>query len=545
MIGVVMARRSKQEIDDSLPIKKVGTRVEWNDKKLKELERCIEDPIYFMENFFYIQTEGGASLFKPFDYQKEMVNSFQNNKNTIVLTARQLGKTTITAAYILWYAMFHDNQTILLLGNIQSAAYEIMDRIKYAYEECPDHIRDAVVDYNKGRVKFENKSRIIARATTRSAARGLSVNLLYLDEFAFVQENMQIEFWAAVSPTLASTGGSCIISSTPNTEYDQFASLWFDAIKNVAEDGTLLPNGVGINGFYGIKVSWDRHPKRDVAWAENERNRVGESMFRREHCCEFVTYQETLIDSIKLTEIKQRSVRPPIKVVNGVRWFKNVEPQRRYVIALDPAGGTGGNNSAIQIYELPTMLQVAEWFDNKTIIVDQVRLVNKLLREIETQLTRVGCKDIESNLYWTIENNSIGEAALLAIQSMGVENFPGTIVNEPKRSRTGKIRRGMTTSKNSKKTACFTLQKLAESMRFEIASDRLHMELTNFIKSGEVDGVFKAKSGQKDDLVSAVLLIVRVTEIIAKYDVTTNEYVRDYLDESMRKPMGMLVVNTR
>jgi len=535
-----MARRTKQEIDDSLPVKKVGTKINWTNEMLSELEKCMDDPIYFMENFFYIQTEGGASLFKPFDYQKEMVKSFKEHKNTIVLTARQLGKTTITAAYILWYAMFHDNQTILLLGNIQSAAYEIMDRIKYAYEECPDHIRDAVLDYNKGRIKFENKSRIIARATTRNASRGLSVNLLYLDEFAFVQENMQTEFWSAVSPTLAATGGSCIISSTPNTEYDKFASLWFDAIKTVNDAGETYPNGVGANGFHSIKVTWDRHPKRDIEWATNERNRVGESMFRREHCCEFVTYQETLIDGLKLTDIKQKFVRPPIKVVNGVRWFKEIEPHRRYIVALDPAGGTGGNNSAIQIYELPTLLQVAEWCDNKTIIPDQVKLLNKLLKEVASKMVSLGCKDLETNLYWTIENNSIGEAAIIVIQNFGVENFPGTIVNEPKRSRTGKIRKGMTTSKNSKKTACFSLQKLAESMRFEVASERLHMELTNFIKSGEVDGVYKAKSGQKDDLVSAVLLIIRVTEIVSKYDNLTHDYVKDYIDESLRKPLPML-----
>lgn len=540
-----MAKPNRPLIDDNAPIKKLGTLVEYDDDMLDELYKSTDDPLYFMEHFFKIQTKGGASLFTPFDYQREMIESFRDNKNTIILTARQLGKTTVSAAYILWFAMFHPNQTILLLGNVQSAAFEIMERIRYAYEECPDHIRDEVIEYNKGKIKFANKSRIVARATTRTASRGLSVNLLYLDEFAFVQDNMQTEFWAAVSPTLAATGGSCIISSTPNTEYDQFANIWFDSQKLTDEAGNPNKDGLGINGFHGIKATWDKHPDRDAEWAAKEINKVGISMFAREHNCEFVSYQETLIDGIKLAEIKKRSVRPPIRIDGNIRWFKEIEPLKRYVVGLDPAGGTGGNNAAIQVYELPSLCQVAEWSDNKTIIPDQVRLLNKILKDIEKKLIKFGCKDIESNLYWTMENNSIGEAVVLSIQNMGIENFPGTIINEPKKSRTGKIRRGLTTSKTSKKTACFSLQKLAESMRFEIASERLHMELSNFIKSGEIDGIYKAKIGQKDDLVSAALLVIRMVELVSRYDTLTADYVKDYLDESSRPPLGFIVTNTR
>lgn len=527
------------------PIKKPGTLIPYTDAMLDEFDRCFDDPVYFMENFVNIQTEGGAALFKPFEYQKEMIENFAKHRNNVMLTARQMGKTTLAAAYILWYAMFHPNQTILLLGNVLSAAMETMSRIRYAYEECPDHIRDGVVEYNKGTIVFENKSRIIAKATTPSAARGLSVNLLYLDEFAFVPNNMQAEFWSAVSPTLAATGGSCIITSTPNTEYDFFAKTWFDSQTFKDEGGNTYPeDGPGVNGFKGLKVKWDKHPKRDEKWAAEEAKKVGDSMFAREHCCEFVSYQETLINGIKLRLIKDKTVRPHIAETKKVRWYKEIEYGMTYVVGLDPAGGTGGNNAAIQVYELPSMKQVAEWNDNETLIPEQVKLVNQILREIEYQMFCKGARNIEDHLFWTVENNSIGEAAIISIQQMGYENFPGTLLNEPRRTRTGKIRRGMTTSKGSKKTACFHLQKLVETFRLEICSEHLHKELNNFIKYGEDEGIYKAKIGTTDDLVSALLLVIRMIDVVAKFEDGTAAVISETLDEESAAPIGFIMVNS-
>lgn len=526
------------------PTKKPGLVIPYTDKMLDDFDRCIDDPVFFMENFVSIQTEGGSRRFTPFDYQKEMIKNFGNHKNNIMLTARQMGKTTVAAAYILWFAMFKPDQTILLLGNQLSAALEIMGRIRYAYEDCPDHIRDGIVEYNKGTIVFENKSKIIARATSPTAARGLSVNLLYLDEFAFVPNNMQEEFWSAVSPTLASTNGSCIITSTPNTEYDKFATVWFQSQVFVDEAGNEYDeDGPGINGYKGLKVTWDKHPKRTQEWANAEEYKIGASMFAREHNCQFVSYQETLIDGIKLGLIKQKTVREPVQLTKKVRWYKEVEYGMTYVIGLDPAGGTGGNNSAIQVYELPTMKQVAEWNDNSTLIPDQIKLVNQILREIEYQMFEKGAKNIEDHLFWTVENNSIGEAAIIAIQQMGLENFPGTLLNEPRRTRTGRIRRGMTTSKGTKKTACFHLQKLVDSFRLEIASTHLHKELSDFIKYGEDEGIYKAKSGTTDDLVSALLLVVRMIDVVAKFEDGTAAVISETLDEESSAPIGFIMVN--
>lgn len=525
------------------PFKKPGTMCEYTDEMIDQLQSCEDDPIYFMEHFCYIQTEGGAQLFPPFDYQKEMIDSFESNKNTILLTARQMGKTTVAAAYLLWYAMFHPNQTILVMGNNQAAALEIMGRVRYSYEECPDFIREAAVDYNKLEIKFANKSRIISRATTPGAARGLSVNLLYLDEFAFVMPNIQKEFWSAVSPTLAATGGRCIITSTPNTEYDKFAGIWFDSQRFTDANGFQRADGLGQNGFKGIKVSWEKHPQRDEHWATEERYKVGESMFLREHCCEFVTYQETLIDAVKLRTVKEKMVRHHIGTSDNVRWFKKPQAGMTYLLALDPASGTGGNNAAIQVYEIPTMKQVAEWCCNLTDIPGQVRLMNKLLRMIDIELRRQG--DSNPDLYWSFENNTIGEAAVLAVTHMGLDLFPGFLLNEPRRTRTGKIRKGFTTSKSTKKTACFTLKKLVESFNIEIASEALIKELNDFIARDHESVTFAAKDGCSDDLVSAMLLIMRMIQTVSKYELELAATVQDSLEEDFRKPLPVITYNSR
>lgn len=436
--------------------------------------------------------------------------------------------TTCAAGYLLWHAMFNKTQTVLLLGNVLATAKEIMERIQFAYEMCPDFIRDGVLKYNVTSITFENKSRIIARATTPSAARGLSVNLLYLDEFAFVQESYQSEFWSAVSPTLVASKGRCIITSTPNTEYDQFASIW-----NESQIYDRPTDTIGVNDFRGLMVTWDKHPERDITWAQKEEKKIGASKFRREYNCEFLSFQETLISAIKLSEIKKRTVREPTKITEDVKWFKDIEYGCTYLVALDPSGGTGGDDAAIQVYELPTFRQVAEWKHNLKIIPEQIKLMYKILNEVAFRMQRLGARNIDEHLFWSVENNSIGEAAVLEIQRFGVERFPGTLINEPRKTRTGRIRKGLNTTRNTKKTACFHLQKLTETFRLEVASIDLHKQLSDFIKQGQDDGVYKAKSGTKDDLVSSLLIIVRMIDIVSKFDDRAAEVLSETLDDDL------------
>ncbi len=284
---------SKPSLADLEVVKKPGEKIDYGAggteeglKNLQELLSCTEDPLFFMENFVRVQhPTKGAIPFRPFDYQRRMILGMHQHRFCILMTARQLGKTTCAAAYLLWYAMFVPDSTILVVANKFAQALEIMERVRYYYQNLPNHIRAGVTEYNKGSVSFDNGSRIVSRATSGDAGRGLAVSLLYCDEFAFVPPNKQREFWTSIQPTL-STGGNCIITSTPKNDEDEFAQLWKGAEDNTDDFGNMNLNGVGKNGFFSVKVTWKEHPERDEEWAKEFRESLGEARFRQEfECC--------------------------------------------------------------------------------------------------------------------------------------------------------------------------------------------------------------------------------------------------------------------
>jgi hypothetical protein len=193
-----------------------------------------------------------------------------------------MGKTATAAGYLLWYAMFVPDSTILIAAHKYAGAQEIMQRIRYAYELCPNFIRAGAVSYNKGSIEFDNSSRIVSQATTENTGRGMSITLLYCDEFAFVRPTIASEFWTSISPTLA-TGGKAIITSTPNSDEDQFSIIWHQANKTSDEYGNQKE--IGANGFKAYRAYWTEHPDRDETWATEQRASLGEERFRREMDC--------------------------------------------------------------------------------------------------------------------------------------------------------------------------------------------------------------------------------------------------------------------
>ena len=289
---------------DGVLTKKAYKKEKYTEQQVEDLLKC-SDPdlgyLHFCTNFFYIQHPvKGKLLFEPFDYQIRLLHAYHNHRFTVNMLPRQMGKTTCASGYLLWYAMFHPDQTILISAHKQAGASEIMQRIRYAYELCPDFIRSGVINYNKGSVEFDNGSRIVSTTTTGNTGRGMSISLLYCDEFAFVPLNMADEFWTSISPTLA-TGGKAIITSTPNSDEDTFATIWKEANNNYDEFGN--EQELGMNGFFPFTCRWDEHPDRDDEWAAQEQSRIGEERFRREYGCEFLIYDETLVNSIRLSEL--------------------------------------------------------------------------------------------------------------------------------------------------------------------------------------------------------------------------------------------------
>jgi len=439
--------------------------------------------------------------FDPYDYQEDLVENYNNYRFSINMLGRQMGKTTVAAGYLLWYAMFKPDSTILVAAHKQAGASEIMQRVRFAYESTPDHIRAGVVNYNRFSIEFDNGSRIVSSSTTENTGRGMSLTLIYLDEFAFVRNNVAKEFWTALSPTLA-TGGKCIITSTPNSDDDTFAMIWQQANKLFDEYGN--ENDVGVNGFKALLAKWDQHPERDEKWADEERYRVGEERFRREHECEFVIYDETLIAPLKLLEMQ--GVDPMLKM-GQTRWYKNIDPSKTYVVSLDPSSGTGGDNAAIQVIELPSMNQVAEWSHNKTPIEGQIKVMMDIMVYIQNQGA--------FNIYWSVENNTIGEAALVVIRDTGEESFPGEFIHEPKKIQGKKGRKGFHTGHKTKVEACLQLKRLIENDKLKISSKPLLSELKNFVARANS---FASKPGESDDLVMALVLGIRMIEYISTFE---------------------------
>jgi hypothetical protein len=493
--------------------------------EIKEIVRCSQDPHYFIEHYVWIQHPvKGRMKFDLFDFQRELLDAYHNHRYSIALISRQMGKSTAAAAYLLWYAMYNPDQTILIAAHKYSGAQEIMQRIRFAYEHMPDFVRAGVTAYNKGSLEFDNGSRIIAQATTENTGRGLSISLAYLDEFAFVRPTIAREFWTSLSPTL-STGGKCIITSTPNQDDDQFAKIWREACKTQDEFGN--EKATGKNGFKAYSADWKAHPDRDQAWADEEQGKIGEERFRREHLNEFIAFDETLVDSIKLSLLEGKD---PYRKTGQVRWYKNIEKGKIYVAGLDPSLGTGGDNAAIQVYEVPSMKQVAEWMHNKTPIQEQIRILRSILTEIRNETGN------DDEIYWSVENNTLGEAALVAINEMGEENIPGSFVTQTKKSGgSGVHRKGFTTTNKSKIAACSKFKNWVETDKFEIASKALLRETKTFIARGNT---YAAKDGEKDDLVMAVILVVRIIQQIALYDESTyNELKDSFSDEEDLQPM--------
>lgn len=353
------------------------------------------------------------------------------------------------------------------------------------------------------------------------------------DEFAFVQPNIANEFWTSISPTLA-TGGRAIITSTPNSDEDQFALIWKESQDIFDEFGNETGTSLGRNGFHGFKSDWWDHPDRDENWKKEELGRIGEERFRREYNCEFLVYDETLINSLKLAELVGKE---PLFKMGQVRWYKKPTPNHLYMVALDPSLGTGGDYGAIQVFELPSFTQIAEWQHNITPIQGQVKLFRDILRYIQDEIGM----ESTNNIYWSTENNTVGEAALIVISDLGEETFPGLFLSEPvRKGHVKKFRKGFNTTFNNKIAACSRLKFLVEEDKMVVNSRALLSELKSFIAAGVS---FKAKPGQHDDLVSAALLVIRMSEILSEWDPTVMDMlsVNGQANEEWEPPLPLYV----
>jgi hypothetical protein len=269
-------------------LKKVNTPIEFTKEQIQEYQKCAEDPIYFMENYIRIVSlDEGLVPFKMYDFQKHIVRTIHDNRFTICKLPRQSGKSTTTVSYLLHYALFNPNSNIAILANKSSTARDILSRVQLAYENLPKWMQQGVINWNKGNIELENKSVIVAAATSSSAIRGGSYNIIFLDEFAFVPANIAEMFFSAVYPTISSGQKTkMIIVSTPYG-MNQFYKLWTDA-ENKRND------------YIPIEVHWSEVPGRDEAWKEATIRNTSPEQFQQEFECEFLGSVNTLISPAKI-----------------------------------------------------------------------------------------------------------------------------------------------------------------------------------------------------------------------------------------------------
>jgi hypothetical protein len=283
------------------------------------------------------------------------------------------------------------------------------------------------------------------------------------------------------------------------------------AADGKTEDEFGNTTDLGVNGFKAYRSSWDEQPGRDQKWADEIKAQLGEDRFRREIGCEFIIADETLINPSTLIDLQGRE---PITRMGQVRWYQKAVKGNIYTVALDPSIGTGNDPAAIQIYEANTVTQVGEWKHNKTDIPTQIKLMAQINKYI------VECTNEPNNVYYSVENNSIGEAALVSLNEYGENNIPGIFISEP-----GKKRKGFNTTNKTKLTACAKFKTLLESKKLTVNSRSLISELKAFVAHA---GSYAAKVGDTDDLIMASLLSVRMIQELGSYHFELDSYVKDH-----------------
>jgi len=479
-------------------LKKANQQHGYEIDQIKELERCMEDPVYFITHYCQLQHPiKGAIPFEMYPYQRNMVNAFKDNRYVIGCLPRQVGKSWSSGAFLLWYACFHDDKTILIASNKDTNAQEMIGRIRFMYERMPHWLKPGLTadGWNKHSVGFDNRSRIISTATSEDSGRGLSISLLYLDEFAFVRDSIQEDFWSSISPTL-SAGGACIITSTPNGDTNIFAELWRGALLGATAAG------IGSNGFMPVQVAWNEPPGRDEKFKQEQISKIGDIKWRQEYLCEFLSSDPLLFNTISVANLYgQVKNNKPISTQGYWNFYKMPKQNGTYIIGLDPATGTGSDMTAIQIFEFPSLEQIAEYRSNTTSSVTAYGDLKRIFRVFEK---------MQCTVYFSAENNGVGEGVIALFENDETQSEIVEMVSE-----TGKTRVGMTTTGKIKLAVCQSMKEMVERGTMKIHSPFTVEEMKHFVRK---NNSWSAKRGATDDSLSACMIVIRILREISSYD---------------------------
>jgi hypothetical protein len=488
----------------NINLKPIGHKHNFTLQQLAEIEKCQEDPIYFIENYCMIVTlDYGLQLFKLYDCQKEKVLHILGNRKAILMEGRQQGKTITSAACILWYTLFQDSKTVAIMANKTAAAREVMARYQGMYENLPLWMQQGVKTWNKGDVELENGSKIFTAATTASGIRGKSVNWLYIDEAAIIPNTVAEQFFASVYPTISAGQTTKILLTSTPLGYNHFWKFWNEAEK-------------GNNGFVPMFIPYHRIPGRDEAWAEEQLRLLGELKFNQEVLCEFLGSSNTLISAKTLGAM---SSIDPIHAKDGLDIFEEPIEGHIYAMGVDTARGVGGDYSAftvLDVTEAPYRL-VAKYRDNKIAPMLFPNIIAKVGTDYNKAYILVEINDIGQQvadiLHMELEYDNILTSVKTALKQYLSPGF-GT-----------KTQRGVRMTKQVKRQGCFALKSLLEENKLLVFDAETISEFSTFI---EKQGSWQADEGYFDDLVMSLVLFAWMT---------SNPYFKDMTNVDIREKM--------
>ena len=506
-------------------LKKANTAVEFTKDDIKEYHKCAQDPLYFIENYLQIVSLDEVLVpIEMYDFQRGMVSTMHDNRFSIFKLPRQSGKSTTIISYLLHYALFNPNVNIAVLANKSSTARDILSRLQLAYENLPKWMQQGIIAWNKGNIELENGSKIIAAATSSSAIRGGSYNIIFLDEFAFVPSNVAEQFFASVYPTITSGQNTkVIIVSTPHG-MNMFYKIWVDAQEKRYD-------------YVPIEVHWSEVPGRDEVWKEETIRNTSQSQFNSEFECEFLGSIDTLISSVKL---KQLVYRTPIHSNVGIDIHVRPEEDRTYMLTADVSIGTANDYSAFVVFdvtEIPYKI-VAKFRDNE---------IKPLL--FPTKIHEVA--KAYNNAYVMVEVNDIGEQVANTLQfDLEYDN----LVMASMRGRAGQVlgagfsggraQLGVRTTKAVKKIGCSNLKQLIEDNKLIVEDYDCVNELSTFISKGSS---YTADDGCNDDLVACMFMFGWATDQTYFKELTDNDIrmtmmkeQQDALEQDMA-PFGFIL----
>jgi hypothetical protein len=455
--------------------------------------------------------------------------------------------TESAAAFLLWWAIFRPDQKVLIASYKADAAKAIMKRLKLMYEELPWWIKPGVKlpgGWNVMSIEFENGSQILAETTTSNTGRGYSINLFYLDEFAYVAPNIADDFWTSIFPTISSSlSCRCIITSTANTDEDRFAQIWFNSTESKfsydtagtkrirAEDikppdyETLYENDdvrreieemddddVTIRGFWGFHAPWTETPGRNEGFKQGIlASGYTETEWKRDYECQFLTRNETLISPAKLIAMNAY-VRPPRFVDRwGCRWYEEIKPSVSYGVLLDPSEGVERDDACVQVWEFPSMRQVAEWNSNQADQPEQSKMLYRIIRRIHKIQHNDPDHNGRSNIFYSVECNGIGLGILNALEIEYEYKIPGYLIDSE-----GNKMRGIRMTAPIKRNRALDFAALIERNIFLPRSKYLVSQLKTFVRKRE--GIYCAKDGCKDDIVMSCILMMQLVEELRVQD---------------------------